>query len=94
MKHLDITVRGKVQGVGFRFSAMEAAYRFGINGFVKYSGSDLVYIEAEGRQEMLDQFVSWCRRGPLGARVTEVETHEAALKNFTTFEILRRSDKI
>ena len=44
MSGYQIIVRGKVQGVGFRFSAMEAAYKYSVHGFVKNQGSDSVYI--------------------------------------------------
>ena len=90
MKHLKLTITGKVQRVGFRFSAMEAAYRFSIHGFVVNSGYNSVAIEAEGTSENLELFVAWCRKGPLGAKVESVEIQEAPLKNFTSFEILSR----
>jgi acylphosphatase len=91
MKHLNLTIMGKVQRVGFRFTAMEAAYRHSINGFVMNSGNNDVYIEAEGMSENLDQFLAWCRKGPMGARVDNVEIQEAPVKNFVNFEILSRS---
>ena len=91
MKHFNLTIIGKVQRVGFRFSAMEAAYRFSINGFVMNSGNNDVYIEAEGIIENLGLFVAWCRKGPMGAIVDDVVVQEAPLKNFTKFEILSRT---
>ena len=91
MKHLNITIQGKIQGVGFRFSDMEQAYRYGVCGFVKNNGSDTVYIEAEATREMLDSFVAWCHRGPIGARVENVSVEEAPLKHYNSFEILKRN---
>ena len=91
MKHFNLTIFGKVQRVGFRFTAMETAYRFSISGFVMNYGANDVYIEAEGTDENLELFLNWCRKGPLGARVDNVETQEAPLKNFTNFEILSRT---
>jgi len=90
MKHVNITITGRVQRVGFRFSAMEAAFRFSINGFVKNVNYDSVYIEAEGMEENMGHFLAWCRKGPLGAHVDYVQVEEAPLKNFTGFEILSR----
>ena len=90
MKHLKLTITGRVQRVGFRFSAMETAYRFSIHGFVMNSGYNSVAIEAEGTVENLEMFVAWCRKGPLGAKVDSVEIQEAPLKNFTSFEIQSR----
>ncbi len=90
MKHYNIMISGKVQRVGFRFSAMEAACRFSINGFVMNSGYDKVYVEAEGADDMLEMFLAWCRKGPLGAHVEQVEMEEAPVRNFTRFDIVRR----
>jgi acylphosphatase len=59
-----IHVRGYVQGVGFRWSAVrEAKYR-GIAGFVKNLSDGSVYIEAEGSGKQLRAFVEWCKKGP------------------------------
>jgi acylphosphatase len=59
-----IHVNGYVQGVGFRWSAVRVANKYGIKGFVKnmYDGS--VYIEAEGSRKQLKDFVGWCKKGP------------------------------
>lgn len=91
MQHFNLTIKGKVQRVGFRFTAMEAAYRYSIYGFVMNSGNNAVYLEAEGTSENLELFLAWCWKGPMGARVDNVEVQEAPLKNFVNFEILSRS---
>ena len=90
MKHINLTVTGRVQRVGFRFSAMEAACRYSITGFVRNSGNDSVYIEAEGTAMNLELFIAFCRKGPMGARVEHMEVEDAPVKNFTNFEILSR----
>ena len=90
MKHFNLTMSGKVQQVGFRFSAMETACRFSISGFVMNMGYDRVYIEAEGLEENLRKYLAWCRQGPLGARVDHMEIAEAPLKNYANFEIVSR----
>ena len=91
MKHVNITVQGKVQAVGFRFSAMEMAYRYGIHGFVKNFGSDSVFMEAEGLPEMLETFIAWCHRGPIGSRVDKVLVEEAPVRNYSSFDIVQRN---
>ncbi len=88
-KHYKITVRGKVQGVGFRFSCMEVAYKFDIKGFVRNRSDHSVYIEAEGEEKNLDAFREWCAKGPVWARVRQVEEEEGELQNFESFEIAR-----
>jgi acylphosphatase len=88
MKHYNISITGRVQKIGFRFSAMQAAYRFGIHGFVRNMQDETVYIEAEGEEEQIKSFVQWCNRGPMGARVENVEVSEGELKNFSGFDII------
>ncbi|MCB2220395.1 MAG: acylphosphatase [Bacteroidetes bacterium] len=86
-KHYKIRVRGKVQGVGFRFSCMEAAYKYNIKGFVRNRSDRSVYIEAEGEEENLNAFREWCAKGPVWARVVEVEQEEGEVQDFNSFEI-------
>ena len=88
MKHLRIIVKGKVQGVFFRASAKETADLLNIKGFAQNLPDGSVYIEAEG-EEMLKQFIEWCKQGPPRAQVTKVDVQEGVLKNFEQFEIKR-----
>ena len=88
-KHVKLIVHGKVHGVGFRFSCLEAAYRYGVYGFVRNKSNGTVYIEAEGKDENIARFKDWCKKGPLWARVTEVEEESGTLKDYSTFEINR-----
>ena len=71
-------VRGRVQGVGFRYFTLEAARGEGIHGWVRNTGPGDVEIEAEGEREALYRFEARIRLGPPGARVDEVETDEMA----------------
>jgi acylphosphatase len=89
MKHLDIIVRGKVQGVFFRASAKEVAFRMGVYGFVRNELDGSVFIAAEAESSVLDQFVEWCYRGPDQAKVTAVEVQEGAVKGYIHFEVIR-----
>jgi len=73
IKHVSITISGKVQGVGFRYSAIEKAIELDITGVVKNYEKNLVQIEAEGEVEKLKEFLRWCHRGPQGARVDKVD---------------------
>jgi len=91
MKHLNLIIKGRVQKVGFRFHAMEAAYKYGIAGFVMNRDDDSVYIEAEGTGDALESFIGWCHRGPIGARVEEVKVSDGEMQSFTSFEIISRA---
>jgi len=86
-KHLSIRVTGRVQGVFFRASAKAEAERLGIAGSARNEDDGTVLIEAEGENAALDQFVSWCGRGPDFAKVSAVDVHEGEPRHFTSFTI-------
>lgn len=71
-------VRGRVQGVGFRWSAREAAKRLGLTGWVRNAEDGSVEVTAEGKADKLEAFAVWLHRGPLGARVDAVERRDRA----------------
>ena len=87
MKHYNITISGKVQGVFFRKYTQEKAQQLSIKGFVRNEPTGDVYCEAEG--EEVHTFVQWCHQGSPNAVVTQVKVVEASLKGFTSFEIQR-----
>jgi acylphosphatase len=88
-RHYNLVITGKVQGVGYRFSCVEAARKCGVKGFVRNNSNGSVYAEAEGAEEELAAFISWCRRGPAWARVTDVQIIEGELQHFDSFVINR-----
>jgi len=89
MKHLSIKVSGKVQGVFFRASTKDIAGKIELTGFVQNEQDGSVYIEAEGEEEKLKQFVEWCHHGPARAIVERMHIEEGSLKGFTKFEVKR-----
>lgn len=86
--HYKIKISGRVQGVGFRFETRRMARILGIKGFVKNRIDGQVYIEAEGNELQLKEFISWCRKGPTHSRVDEVLTEMGELKGFEFFDIV------
>jgi acylphosphatase len=82
-----IYVRGRVQGVGFRWSAAMEAVNLGINGFIKNLSDGSVYIEAEGYGKQLDAFIEWCRKGPGLSNVISVDVDSFPPVNYTDFRI-------
>jgi acylphosphatase len=90
MRHLDITIKGKVQGVFFRASAKAVADQLGVKGTVRNDPNGDVIIEAEADQSTLDLFLDFCHEGPENAHVTSVETNEGELKKYRNFEVLKR----
>ncbi len=89
MKHFNIRVSGKVQGVFFRASTKEKAQGLNLTGFVRNDEDGSVYIEAEGEAENLNLFMVWCRKGPASALVDDCKVSEAPLKGFQNFTIQR-----
>ncbi|WP_345955995.1 acylphosphatase [Mucilaginibacter sp. PAMB04168] len=90
MKHLNITVQGKVQGVFFRASTKAVADQLGVRGIARNEGNGDVYIEAEAEPAMLEMFLEWCNEGPERARVTSVNSEEGEIKNYRNFEVVKR----
>jgi acylphosphatase len=91
IKHIDITVSGKVQGVLYRASTKAVADQLGVKGFVLNAPDGRVFIEAEADAMTLDLFLDWCKEGPEHAEVNSVQTHEGELKNYRNFEVVRKS---
>jgi len=82
-----VHVQGRVQGVGFRWSAVREARRRRITGFVKNQYDGSVYIEAEGPQDQLLDYLEWCRKGPGSAHVTSVTANPGEIKNYPDFTV-------
>jgi len=87
VRHISILISGRVQGVFFRASTKNKADELGIKGFVKNLGDGSVYIEAEGNQDQLITFESWCRKGPPRAQVIQTDITEGLMKFFPDFVI-------
>ncbi len=69
-----LRISGRVQGVGFRYSAMDEARRLGVTGWVRNTHDGAVELLAEGGKDQLQRLATWCHVGPRGALVTDVET--------------------
>jgi acylphosphatase len=72
MARLRLIVSGRVQGVGFRFAAVDQAQALGIAGSVRNLASGEVEIEAEGREDRLKMLAAWAHLGPRAAHVSKV----------------------
>jgi acylphosphatase len=82
-----ITIKGGVQGVGFRWNALREANLRGIRGYVKNLSDGSVYIEAEGRKELLDDFLAWCRKGPRMSSVKSVDVDVLPPEGYSDFNV-------
>lgn len=88
-KHLNIRISGEVQGVSFRVNAIETAKDLGVTGFVRNDRDGTVYIEAEGIEEAILEFVLWCQKGPPAAKVEDVLVEEGSWVGFEAFQKVR-----
>jgi acylphosphatase len=80
-------VRGRVQGVGFRYSAIQEARRFGITGWVRNDAGGDVEVWAEGPPEKLAAFSRWLQKGPPYARVETVDSEEKKPRGYREFGV-------
>ena len=69
-------ISGRVQGVGFRYFAQDAARREGLHGYVRNHPDGTVEAVAEGESESLERFERAIRRGPSRSRVEHVIVDE------------------
>ena len=68
-------VRGRVQGVGFRYTAASKASQLGLTGWVRNCPDGTVETHFEGDSSKTDKFLSWLYNGPPGARVLGIDEH-------------------
>jgi acylphosphatase len=80
-------VRGRVQGVGFRYSAVQEAQRLKVNGWVRNVSEGDVEVWAEGPEENTDLFLAWLRRGPQYSKVESVVKDERKPQGYSDFGV-------
>ena len=73
MKRVQVRATGRVQGVFFRAEACSRAESLGLAGWVRNAPDGSVEAVFEGDPDRVDSMVEWCRHGPAGARVDELE---------------------
>jgi acylphosphatase len=84
-----VLISGRVQGVGFRFAAQKAAHRQRLSGWVRNRADGSVEAMVEGEGSDIQAFLTWCRRGPVGAAVTDVQVmREPYVGEFHAFRIV------
>jgi len=87
VERLEATIRGAVQGVGFRWFVTRQAARLGIRGWVANASDGSVRVVAEGDAASLDQLEQVLGLGPPGARVDGVESSRGSgTGGFSRFE--------
>jgi acylphosphatase len=89
MRTVYLLIKGKVQGVFYRATAKEEAEQLQVTGWVKNTKEGHVEAVASGKQEAVEQFISWCKKGPRKAEVKEVEIKILPEQTFDRFSIIR-----
>ena len=80
-------VKGRVQGVGFRYFTHRVAEALGIRGWVKNLPNGAVEGYAEGDENPMEQFLTGIKKGPSLGLVEEVEVGEVEPEGFQKFSI-------
>ena len=83
----ELRVTGRVQGVWFRESCRQVAARLGVAGTARNRADGSVEVVVEGRPTEVQALVAWCREGPPGADVTDVEVVEQAPQGLVGFRV-------
>lgn len=87
MRRVRVVVRGRVQGVGFRYSISRRASDRGVAGWVTNRSDGAVEAVFEGDDEAVASLVSLCREGPRGAMVEGVEETEEEPEGLRSFDV-------
>ena len=82
-----VVVQGQVQGVNFREEARRAAEGAGVSGWVANRDDGGVEAVFEGDPDAVERLVDWCRSGPGGAQVENVDESEEEPTGESGFEV-------
>ena len=90
-RRVRFRVVGRVQGVAYRASAVDAAVGLGVFGWVRnVAAGDAVEGVVQGQATAVDSFLAWAAKGPPGARVDRISTTDEEISdNLVKFEIRR-----
>lgn len=85
---LEVTYRGRVQGVGFRFNAEQVALECGVTGWVRNEHNGDVMMVAEGSEACLKELLEGVRKCPVGRHITKEQiTWSPCRDEFDDFRI-------
>ncbi|MGP6140031.1 MULTISPECIES: acylphosphatase [unclassified Jeotgalibaca] len=90
MKKVTINVRGRVQGVGFRYNTKALADRLDVYGTVKNEMDGSVFIQATGSQENIDHFIKLLEKEkpPFSSIDSLIVNEKLDLPDFTSFKVI------
>ncbi len=88
-KRIHLFISGRVQGVNFRIEMKIRANRLKLSGFVRNLKDGRVEAVMQGDEEKVDRLVAWIKRGPMFAKVRDLEIiEEDYIQEFNKFKII------
>lgn len=83
-----VLLRGRVQGVSFRYYTLREAERLGVSGWVRNLWDGRVEALFEGDEQAVKAAVEWCRHGPSSANVEDLDLRwETPTGEFSGFRV-------
>lgn len=88
MQTVEITISGaRVHGVGFRYFVLKKAQQLELLGYVKNTYNGKVKAVVQGDENLIQNFIEFCKKGPNLAHVEKVDFQVVPSLDFTIFEI-------
>jgi acylphosphatase len=82
-------VSGRVQGVGYRYFARQAAQALGVRGWIRNLPDGGCEVQVAGSGELLQRFQDELRRGPRGSRVDDIDEERLVqVPDWQSFQIV------
>lgn len=87
IRHYQIRISGRVQGVGFRYAARNQARALNLKGWVENHPDGSVLTAVQGNEKDCGSYIRWCRSGTGYSWVEGIEITEKDLTHFKGFDI-------
>jgi acylphosphatase len=85
---IHVFVTGKVQGVYYRETTRKVARQLGVSGWVRNLRDGRVELKAFACKNKIDQLLTYCRKGPILARVLQVEVEPIPVETVSGFQVI------
>jgi acylphosphatase len=86
---IHLIISGRVQGVGYRNWMAKTAQSMGLTGWVRNLPDGRVEAVASGEAEDIERLITQCHKGPLMAKVTDIQSVPHEMLEKSSFDIIR-----